>query len=89
MYDAKRDRIEALRQRFDEEIATRSPRARAVADEYLEALTDFVNSYNDGPAADPTLAGVDTTGQLARVEEHAAWAEQERRRVRHAMQQIA
>jgi hypothetical protein len=89
MYEAKKDRIETLRRRFEDELAARSPGTRDVAQEYLDALTDFVRTYNDGPASDPAVAGVDTTGQLARVEEHATWAEQERHRVRRALNDIA
>lgn len=89
MYDAKKARIDELRVRFDEEIAKRSPEARKIGGEYLDALTEFVRAYNDGPAGDPKVAAMDTTGTLNRVEDHAEWAEQERHRVRGALKDIA
>lgn len=89
MYDDQKDRMEKLRTRFDREVAERTPQARRAGEEYLEALTTFVRTYDEGPAADPTISGLDTTGELRRVDEHAAWAEQERHRVRRAMIDLA
>jgi hypothetical protein len=89
MYEEKKDQIDRLKTRFDVEMRARSPAARKVADEYLNALTDFIRSYDDGPASDPDVFRHDTTGQLTRVEEHAEWAEQERHRVRRALNDIA
>ena len=88
MYEAKKDQIEQLRRRFESAIEARSPEAREVGSDYLDSLTDFVRTYNDGPAGDPRTAGLDTTGQIARVEEHASWAERERHRVRKALNDI-
>jgi hypothetical protein len=88
MYEAKKDRIDRLHTRFDREVADRDPMARRTGQEYLEALSDFIRTYDDGPAGDPKVAGVDTTGELTRVEEQAAWAEQERHRVRRALNDV-
>ncbi|MEW5929621.1 MAG: hypothetical protein AB1941_19375 [Gemmatimonadota bacterium] len=85
MYDAERARLEELRARFDRAAAERAPDARAVADEYLEALTQFIRTVDSGPAADPAVAHVDTTGQVGKLEEVEEWAEGERHRVRRAL----
>ena len=86
MYDIKKDRIERLRVQFEEEAAKRSPDIQRVGDEYLNALTDFIRTYDEGPAGDPhTVSRIDTTGQLSQIEDQAAWAEQERHRVRRMM----
>jgi len=89
MYDAERARLEDLRARFDGAAAERAPDTRAVADEYLEALTQFIRSFDSGPAADPAVAHLDTTGQLGRAEELEEWAEGERHRVRRALADFA
>lgn len=72
MYDAERARLEELRARFDRAAAERGPDARTVADEYLAALAQVIRAVDSGPAADPAVAHVDTTGQVGRLEE---WAE--------------
>ncbi len=89
MYDAWKARLEELRERFDSEFEMRSAQARQVGEEYLEAIDDFLRTFNDGPAADPQIAGLDTTGELNRNEEYAAWVQDEQRRVRHALYDIA
>lgn len=85
MYDAEKARLEEVRARFDRAAAERAPDARAVADEYLAALTEFIRAVDSGPAGDPAVAHVDTTGQVGRLEEMEAWAEGERHRVRRAL----
>ena len=89
MYDDQNERIERLRTRFDREIADRAAGARETGEEYLDALTTYVRTYDEGPAGDPKLSGLDTTGELRRVDERASWAEQERHRVRRAMSEIS
>jgi hypothetical protein len=89
MYDDQNERIERLRTRFDREVEERAAGARETGEEYLDALTTYVRTYDEGPAGDPTLSGLDTTGELRRVDERAAWAEQERHRVRRAMSELS
>ncbi|MBA2668974.1 MAG: hypothetical protein H0U67_01220 [Gemmatimonadetes bacterium] len=89
MYDARKAHLEELRQKFDSEFETRSMHARQVGEEYLDALNDFLRAFNNGPAADPQLAGLDTTGELNRNEEYAAWVQDEQRRVRHSLNDVA
>lgn len=89
MYDAKKDRIQRLQDRFEEELKERSTAARPAAEEYLKALTEMIRSFNDGPAADPRVPAMDTTGELDRTEDYVAWAEAERHRVRRALRDIA
>jgi hypothetical protein len=88
MYESKKDDIDRLRRRFERDAAQRAPEARRAGEEYLQALTDFIRIYDEGPAGDPMVSGVDTTGELSRVEEQAEWAEQERHRVRRALNDI-
>ena len=38
------------------------------AREYLDVLKEFLSSFNDGPGGDHRLMGLDTTGELDRVE---------------------
>jgi len=85
MYDSKIDAIDRLRSRFERDAAARPAQFQTSAKEYVEALSDFVDVFNHGPGADARLMGLDTTGTLDRVEEYAAWAEEERRRVRKLM----
>lgn len=85
MYDAEKARLEELRGRFDRAAAERAPDARAVADEYLAALTEFIRAVDSGPVGDPAVAHVDTTGQVGKLEEMEEWAEAERHRVRRAL----
>jgi hypothetical protein len=82
MYEAKKAQIDVLRTRFERQAAEHSPDLQRTATEYLDVLSDFVTTFNEGAGADPRLMGLDTTGELNRIEEQAAWAEQERRRVR-------
>jgi hypothetical protein len=89
MYDARKAQLEDLRKKFDSEFEMRSTHARQVGEEYLEEIEDFLRTFNDGPAADPNLAGLDTTGELNRNEEYAAWVQDEQRRVRHSLNDIA
>ena len=88
MYDAEKARLEEMRARFDRAAAERAPDTRRIADEYLAALTEFIRSFDDGPAADPVVAQEDTTGQLGRLEDFEAWAEAERHRVRRALMDV-
>ncbi len=89
MYDARKAQLEELRKKFDGEFETRSTQARQVGEEYLEALDDFLRAFNGGPATDPQLTGLDTTGELHRTEEYATWVQEEQRRVRHSLNDIA
>lgn len=87
MYDSKKAEIEARRILFERQAELRSPVLQKVANDYLEALSDFVTTFNEGPGSDPRLMGLDTTGELNRIEEYAAWAEDELRRVRGILAQ--
>ena len=89
MYAENRAEIDRLGKDFESQLKERAPTARAAGEEYLEALTTFIDAYNKGPAADSHLIALDTTGELTRVEEYVAWAEQERHRVRRAMLELA
>ena len=82
MYEHAKSRIDEIRRRFEADVDARSMNMEETGREYLEALTAFVDDYNHGPGADPRLVGLDTTGQLGRVEDEVEWAEDERRRVR-------
>lgn len=85
MYDSKKARMDAARARFDRQASEGSPDLYQTAKEYLEILSDFIRTFNDGPGADPRLMALDTTGELRRMEEQAEWAEDERRRVRRVL----
>lgn len=89
MYDAEKAHLEELREKFEGEFATHSPQARPVGEEYLEEIGRFLRVVNHGPVADPQIAGLDTTGELHRTEEYAAWVEEEQRRVRRALHDVA
>ena len=88
MYERRKAEIDAMRERFDREIAGRQPGARSTAEEYLGMLTELIDTVEQGPVSDSNLAGLDTTGSLARAEEFEAWAEKERHRVRRALTDI-
>jgi hypothetical protein len=88
MYERRRAEIDAMRTRFDQELAERLPKARHTAEEYLEMLGDLINTVEAGPVADPVLNDLDTTGTLDRAEEFEVWAETERHRVRRALSDI-
>ena len=89
MFDDKKAAIEAVRTRFEHEMHLRSVGARGAGEDYLSALADLIQSFDDGPASDPRLLAIDTTGQLRRAEEFVAWAEAERHRVRRALADVA
>jgi hypothetical protein len=89
MYDAEKATMEALRLRFDRQLAARKPEARTTATEYMAALAAFVDAFNDGPGADPQQMAHDTTGALSRIEDDVVRAEAERHRVRTALSTIA
>jgi|GEM_PF-2186426 len=88
MYDAQKARIDQARDRFDREVSARSPELRRTACEYLGVLSEFIRTFNDGPAADPAIVHVDTTGQLRQAEDLVVWAEQERQRVRTTLSDL-
>ena len=88
MLDAKKARIQELKERFDSEYEARSPEAHSVGQEYLDALVSFLETVDHGPVADPNIASVDTTGTINRTEEYAEWVAQEHVRVRRAMREI-
>ena len=85
MYEHKKSRIDEVRRRFEAEMNAGSGNKEETGREYLEALTEFVDDYNHGPGSDPRLVGLDTTGQLNKVEDEVEWAEDERRRVRRIL----
>ena len=87
MYAENHAQIESLRSRFDREASERSPNTRDTGSEYLTALATVITAANEH-SADPRLADLDTTGELRRVDDYVAWAEQERHRVRHALHDI-
>lgn len=89
MFDEKKAVIDALRLRFDRQLAAREPEARATAVEYMAALTAFVDAFNEGPGADSRQMAHDTTGALSRIEDEVVLAEAERHRVRAALNTIA
>jgi hypothetical protein len=88
MYEAKKADIDAMRVRFDKELEGKLPGTRATGDEYLKLLTDFIDTFEGGAGADSRLRDLDTTGELDRLDDQSAWAEQERHRVRRAMNGI-
>ena len=88
MYERRKAEIDAMRERFDREVAGRQPGARSTAEEYLGMLTDLIDTVEEGPVADPKLNDLDTTGTLHRAEEFEEWAEKERHRVRRALSDI-
>ena len=88
MYERRQDEIDAMRARFDREIADRRPAARDTAQEYLGMLTALIEKVEEGPVGDPRIADLDTTGSLNRAEELEEWAEKERHRVRRALADI-
>jgi hypothetical protein len=77
-----------MKARFDREVEGRQPGARSTGEEYLGMLSALIDKVEEGPVADPRIAELDTTGELNRVEEFEAWAEQERHRVRRALADI-
>lgn len=88
MYDAKKASVDEAARRFDRLLGERDPEARAAGEKYLDALTDLIDTFTSGPAADSRVMELDTTGELARTEDHVAWAERERHRVRKAMRDL-
>jgi hypothetical protein len=89
MYDSKRAEIDAMRIRFEREVEDRSSGARSTGTEYLRVLSDFIDIFESGAGADERLRGLDTTGELQRLEDQSEWAERERHRVRRMLDQIA
>ena len=89
MYERRRAEIDELRIRFDRKLQERSPDTHETAEEYLGALSALIDKVEDGPVADSRIANLDTTGSINRAEEFEQWAEQERHRVRRALQDIA
>ena len=85
MYAENRAEIDRLGKDFERQLSERASTARTAGEEYLGALTALIDAYNDGPAAEPQLLALDTTGELKRVEEYVVWAEQERHRVRRSL----
>jgi hypothetical protein len=88
MYDAKKAKVDETAVRFNRLLAAEDPGAGEAGTEYLTALTDLIQSFNSGPAADPRIMGMDTTGELTRTDDHVAWAEQERHRVRKELREL-
>lgn len=88
MYAENRAEIERLGKEFEKLAAGRAAGARPAGEEYMKALGTLIDAYDGGPAADPRLTDLDTTGELQRVDEYVAWAEQERHRVRRALRDL-
>jgi hypothetical protein len=88
MYDSKKASVDDAARRFERMLEERAPEARAAGEHYLDALTDLIDTFSAGPAADSRVMELDTTGELSRTEDHVAWAEQERHRVRKAMRDL-
>jgi hypothetical protein len=89
MYDAEQASVKQLRLKFEQEMETGAPTARATGSAYMVALGMFVDAFNDGPGADTRRMGSDTTGALCRIEEDVVRAEGERHRVRKALSTLA
>ena len=87
MYAENHAEIESLQSRFDQEAGDHSPSLRITGDAYLLALTTFITAAGEG-TADSRLSDLDTTGEVRRVDDYVAWAEQERHRVRHALHDV-
>ena len=88
MYDSKKATVDDARRRFDSLLDQRAPEARGAGERYLDALTDLIDTFSSGPAADARVMELDTTGELSRTEDQVEWAEQERHRVRRAMRDL-
>ena len=88
MYERRKAEIDAMRTRFDREVADRQAGARDTGQQYLGMLTELIDTVEEGPVADARLADLDTTGALNRAEEFEEWAEKERHRVRRALAEI-
>ena len=88
MYERRKAEIDAMRTRFDREVADRQAGARDTGQQYLGMLNELIDTVEDGPVADTRLADLDTTGALNRAEEFEEWAEKERHRVRRALADI-
>ena len=86
MYDSKRAQINTLRIQFEREIEEKSKTTRATGQEYLDALADFIQIFDEGAGTDERLRDLDTTGQLEGLEGQAIWAEEERVRVRRVLE---
>lgn len=78
-----------MRQRFDREVEQKATSARATGEAYLVMLNDFVDTAESGPAADPAIANLDTTGTVTGVEDYERWVEGERHRVRDSLRELA
>lgn len=89
MYDARKARLEDLKSRFEREFGARSPEARETGKEYLAGLAEFLSEVDQGPVADPQIAGLDTTGTVERTGEYSDWVAEEHVRVRRALQELA
>jgi hypothetical protein len=85
MYDSKKAHINDLRIQFDREVEEQARTARDTGREYMNALTDFLQIFDEGAGADMRLRDIDTTGELGRLEGQAEWAEEERLRVRRTL----
>lgn len=88
MFDAKKARLQELKTRFEREYDQGSPDTHGVGQEYLEALVSFLDEFDHGPAANPQIVAVDTTGTINRDEEYVEWVAQEHVRVRRMLRQV-
>jgi hypothetical protein len=88
MYDAEKARVDEAARRFQRLVDRGDPDARAAGEDYLDALTDLIQAFDSGPGAEVRVMELDTTGALTRTEDHVAWAEGERHRVRKALRDL-
>jgi hypothetical protein len=88
MFDDRKDAIDRARRRFDSEMEHPSPDARRSAEEYMHSLEAYLAAFDRGPAADPRVARVDTTGMVEETEQYADWVWTEAHRVREAMRSL-
>jgi hypothetical protein len=88
MLNDKRSSIDLARRRFEAELERGSPLARRRGEEYMDSLEDYLKVFEHGPAADPRVARVDTTGQVHQTEDFADWVWSESRRVRGVLRQL-
>lgn len=88
MFDDHKAAIDRARRHFEEDVARRSPSARESADTYMRSLERYLDAFGRGPAADPHVAGLDTTGAINETEDYAEWAWRETRRVRDALAEL-
>jgi transposase len=88
MFQDRKHLIDQARRRFERELTAGSANVRSSGEEYLARLSDYREAFEHGPAADPEVARVDTTGAVRETEGFADWVWQESRRVRHLLMEL-